>query len=342
MVNYIFTGLTIFLVLSLFMTAIPLGNFYIRAQAGTFPESLFAGTNQAQLSELNLKTFQQNSNTNQEPEFNVDFSNVITNPPNSQFAVFTTDNSLSIIGANIKSTSSNVIDLIKSDANTFSLDGISSGVYTLEVITQKESEMATYEGILVIGQATNQEIQQQIVKITTDVDIVFKKPTLVNDPCNYHGQNICDKSGECDSEKFDCWSDCSDGSIQTTGQCAGDDRPLRTIAASGEDTDESLPPCDGSYQDCETDSGFECEAESTDDNCETSEEDNVEGESSNGEETSQEESEGDTGGGDDSGDTGGGDDSGGDDSGDTGGGDDSGGDDSGDTGGGDDSGGDDN
>jgi len=44
------------------------------------------------------------------------------------------------------------------------------------------------------------------------MDIVLKKSTLANDLFNYHGQNICDKSGECDSERFDCWSDCSDGS----------------------------------------------------------------------------------------------------------------------------------
>ena len=91
---------------------------------------------------------------------------------------------------------------------------------------------------------------------TPYMDIVLKKSTLANDPFNHHGQNICDKSGECDSERFDCWSDCSDGIEQTTCQCPGDDRPLKGITALAEVTDESLPPCDGSFQDCETDSGF--------------------------------------------------------------------------------------
>jgi hypothetical protein len=30
----------------------------------------------------------------------------------------------------------------------------------------------------------------------------------------------------------------------------------------------NLPKCDGSYQDCETDSGFVCKAGSTEDSCE--------------------------------------------------------------------------
>ncbi len=370
-----FSVLTVFLILSIFTTTFPSENLNVIAQTGSLPESLFAGTNQAQLSELRLKAFQQSGSTYQASEFSVDFSNVINVPVYSQFAVFTTDSCLSIIGANIKTASGNVVDLVKDNSNAFSLSGIPSGVYTLDVMAQKEGENGTYGGILVIGEATNQEIQKQVVKITMDVNTVFKKPTLVNDPCNYHGQDICDESGECDSERFDCWSDCSDGSIQTTGQCPGDDRPLSTIASddqsdlpdcdgsyqdcetesgyvceagssdhecevSEEENESDLPDCDGSYQDCETESGYVCEAGSSDHSCETSEEDNVEGESSNGDENTQEESEGDSSGeGDSGGDDSGEGDSGGDDSGEG----DSGGDDSGEgDSGGDDSGGDEN
>ena len=122
--NPVLTGIVIFLILSLFTSYFSVGNLTIQAQTGTLPESVFAGTNQAQLSELKLKTFQQSSNTNQASEFSVDFSNVINVPVYSQFAVFTTDSSLSIIGANIKSTSGNVIDLVKDNSNAFSLTGI--------------------------------------------------------------------------------------------------------------------------------------------------------------------------------------------------------------------------
>ena len=47
-----------------------------------------------------------------------------------------------------------------------------------------------------------------------------------NDPCNYHGINVCDSSGQCDNERFDCYSDdCVNGGGGTTGQCQDDDEP---------------------------------------------------------------------------------------------------------------------
>jgi hypothetical protein len=43
-----------------------------------------------------------------------------------------------------------------------------------------------------------------------------KTTTTKNDPCNYYGKYICvPNTVECDSEKFDCWSDCDDGSVAT-------------------------------------------------------------------------------------------------------------------------------
>jgi hypothetical protein len=45
-----------------------------------------------------------------------------------------------------------------------------------------------------------------------------------DDPCNYHGENVCDSSGICDDDHFDCVSDCADPSAgDTTGKCPGDD-----------------------------------------------------------------------------------------------------------------------
>jgi hypothetical protein len=51
-------------------------------------------------------------------------------------------------------------------------------------------------------------------------------PLPINDPCNYHGLNVCNTSGECDNDRFDCASDdCINGQSGTTGQCEGDDEP---------------------------------------------------------------------------------------------------------------------
>jgi hypothetical protein len=55
----------------------------------------------------------------------------------------------------------------------------------------KMQMLMTLYGILVVGQATTQQIQSEIVKIETDFDIVFEKLKLANDPCNYYGRNIC-------------------------------------------------------------------------------------------------------------------------------------------------------
>ena len=45
-----------------------------------------------------------------------------------------------------------------------------------------------------------------------------------NDPCNFQGLYICDSSGHCDDEKFDCYTeDCVNGQTGITGQCDGDD-----------------------------------------------------------------------------------------------------------------------
>jgi hypothetical protein len=61
---------------------------------------------------------------------------------------------------------------------------------------------------------------------TRTIDVPDEIPLPVNDPCNYHGLNVCNTSGECDNDRFDCASDdCINGQSGTTGQCEGDDEP---------------------------------------------------------------------------------------------------------------------
>jgi hypothetical protein len=57
-----------------------------------------------------------------------------------------------------------------------------------------------------------------------------------DDPdCWYGDLYVCDESGECDTDNFDCITDCADGSSVTTGEeCPGDDD-------SDEPADEDLP-----------------------------------------------------------------------------------------------------
>jgi hypothetical protein len=73
----------------------------------------------------------------------------------------------------------------------------------------------------------NTKVIEKRVKIEIDDDDKhkdWKHHRGGNDPCNYHGLDVCDSNGDCDSERFDCLSDCKDGSSATTGQCPHDDR----------------------------------------------------------------------------------------------------------------------
>ena len=65
-----------------------------------------------------------------------------------------------------------------------------------------------------------------------------------NDPCNYYGTDVCIGSGEerqCDSQRFDCLSDCEDGTTRTTGQCPGDDEDRTTPTEPGTTEPEPEP-----------------------------------------------------------------------------------------------------
>jgi hypothetical protein len=164
------------------------------AQSQIFPDSIFASSSQAQLHELILKATQENGLMNSVPGFSIDLTNVVSAPANSELAIFTTDNALSIIEAKVKTTTDAFVDLVKQNTNSFSLAGLPVGVYTLDVITKKGNTRAAYEGILVLGQQpTNPQtrtiIEQQIIKKTMmkmKVKVMEKTAILHIQACVYH------------------------------------------------------------------------------------------------------------------------------------------------------------
>ena len=164
------TGLLILTLFSVTSTAIS----NARAQE-TFPDNIFASTSQAQLHELSLKATQENGQTNMISGFKVDLTNIISTPLGSELAVFTTDSTLSITEAKLKTTADAFIDLKKKSQSSFSLAGLPAGVYTIDVITQKGAASGAYEGILVLGREptdsqTKTIIEQQITKEDDDDD----------------------------------------------------------------------------------------------------------------------------------------------------------------------------
>jgi hypothetical protein len=65
---------------------------------------------------------------------------------------------------------------------------------------------------------------QEFVGCDKDNDKDNKKSSISSD-CNYNGLNVCDSSGKCDDENFDCISDCPDPKANDiTGNCPGDDK----------------------------------------------------------------------------------------------------------------------
>lgn len=234
--------------------------------------------------ELPLKAVKLGEQVTSIHDFKIDVSNVIGIPLNGKLTVFSTEN-IQITNVKLTNTQNQVSELTPVQ-NVISLSGFPQGVYTLDVIVSKDGGQLAYEGILVVGQSfQNAAVNQVIEKETkTDVRLVFEMPKqrlLGNDPCNYHGLNLCDSSGNCDDERFDCYSDdCVNGQPGTTGQCDGDDDKVCWV--NGEYTGKcepkqkqltiaELPPCDGSYQDCVTPRGDVCEAGSGAHECEVEE-----------------------------------------------------------------------
>jgi hypothetical protein len=126
---------------------------------------------------LKLKATQQGAAASQEVSgFSLDTTNAVNAQANSQLLIFVTDTSVRVIEAKVKSASDQFIDLVPSTSpqttNAFSLANLPAGVYTLDVITQKENTKAAYEGILVIGQQPATIIEETINRENGDIIII--------------------------------------------------------------------------------------------------------------------------------------------------------------------------
>jgi hypothetical protein len=165
-------SLTVLLALTLFSVTLSSVILDARAQE-TFPNNIFASASQAQLHELVLKATHENGQTNTISGFKIDLTNVISASPGSELAIFTTDSALSINEAKLRTTADVFVDLKKKSQSSFSLADLPPGVYTIDVITQKGTANAAYEGILVVGQEptdlqTRTIIEQKITKENED------------------------------------------------------------------------------------------------------------------------------------------------------------------------------
>ena len=227
--------------------------------------------------------------------FKIDLKNVVTAQINSQVLVFTTDSSLQIIGAKIRTVSDQLIDPIPSattQTNAFSLAGLPVGVYTLDIITQKGNTKVAYEGILVVSQqpttvineTTRDVINQEINQNTrVDTDIIIKDVFKPKTKKVVDKERIClftpnhpdckPKDAKCpkgwgmneDEHCFPAHKKCPEGYWRAdddeSGACVKKPKEVVPVPID-------VPLCDGSYQRCVTEAGNVCEPGSTEHECE--------------------------------------------------------------------------
>ena len=97
----------------------------------------------------------------------------------------------------------------------------------------------------------------RVLQSETCPEVPEEPEAEVNDPCNYHGTDVCIGSGDerqCDSERFDCLSVCEDGTTRTTGQCPGDDEARTTPTEEPTPTEPEPTPEPEPEPEPETDS----------------------------------------------------------------------------------------
>lgn len=251
---------------------------------GTFPNTVFISSNNT-VHELPLKALNTNGEVSKVSDFKIDMAKVaLISPSSPNINAFSADPSLAMIGAKLR-TNTQGFDL-QGTANTYSLAGFAQGVYTLDVIAQKGNNQGAFETILVIGPAITPQIQnvvqQKIVqetRVDVDTDIIFENPKPSKEECLYDPSlpQCVPPIGEKCPEGFNmnedgqCYPDkpCPPGYWRADDDESGACVP-RTAAAA--QLDESiLPPCDSSLQDCVTENGDVCEANSTEPECELDE-----------------------------------------------------------------------
>lgn len=143
------------------------------AQQGQFPSSIMTRTSlSTELNPLILKAIQSgNGQIFNVGGFKQDFTNVIITQNNSQLNIFSFE---TIEKAKIKtSTLKNMLDLQRTGFNSFYIDNLATGIYTLDVVVDRGNTKAAYEGILVMGQITQEVLQKEITARNTALDGTF-------------------------------------------------------------------------------------------------------------------------------------------------------------------------
>jgi hypothetical protein len=219
----------------------------LHPQTDGFPESIIVSSSTNTTPHLlKLKATQQGGAETRISGFSVDMTGAVNAQANPQLLVLVTDSSLRVIEAKVRTASNQVIDLVpvassQQATGAFSLASLPGGVYTLDVITQKGSAKAAYEGVLSIGNQPLTVIEETTKRVTNEYgDLILIFLSSEECPKGYALDNngrckpICDVTeppdgGECidvgDPE------DCEPGFVDRGNGCEpeeGSERPVCT------------------------------------------------------------------------------------------------------------------
>jgi hypothetical protein len=102
--------------------------------------------------EIDLRAVQQGAQIRQIKTFDITIDNVVQAKHGGSIKAYSSDPSLKIVKAKVRTDTAieNLRELPRSQGNTFSLRGLVSGVYILDIIAQKDNRDLAYETILVI------------------------------------------------------------------------------------------------------------------------------------------------------------------------------------------------
>jgi hypothetical protein len=155
-------------------------NAYAQSTTTSIPSIFVLGSeDKSSVVEIDLRAVQQGAQITQLKTFDITIDNVVQIKQGGSIKAFSGDPSLKIVKAKVRTDTEieNLRELPRTQGNTFSLTGLASGVYILDIIAQKDNRDLAYETILVIldrGEPTTitanlQIINNIITKVKTEV-----------------------------------------------------------------------------------------------------------------------------------------------------------------------------
>jgi hypothetical protein len=169
----------------LILAALTSSQFNVLAQEGNLP-TLFAGSPDTGTKEVPLKGTRQNGEVTKVSDYKIDFNNVIQIGQGQYLVLFPEPSTegFTVTKAKLVNEQKQIINLVpvSGQQNTFSLNGVANGVYTLQVVGRLGNTEGGYETVLVVPTLTEetrkvvQDRINQILLVEIYVEIIFEEP----------------------------------------------------------------------------------------------------------------------------------------------------------------------